>query len=237
MPDSVIRQIEAMATRENQDKVITFYNRSGDRISDSISALYDSPDTTDVNAAAEVYTDENDDENDNYTNGDNECPGTTLENQTPKYGENPNVLPAEIPEVPANTTAPTESTGVPANEMSTGVPVIEESTGELTEGSAGVHPEEPEEDTYPGNSDGDNDNPPPMLARTANEDHSNDEDDENGDNINYGTPDGEVCHPDSMTPSVQRTHGLRPRKPRDYSHMFSHTTVMHHAMTQYSLRK
>jgi hypothetical protein len=41
MPDSVIRQIEAMATRKKQDKVITFCNISGDPISDSISALYD----------------------------------------------------------------------------------------------------------------------------------------------------------------------------------------------------
>jgi hypothetical protein len=184
-----------------------------------------------------VYSDEND-ENDEYTNegqynGDNEGPGITLENQAPEYGENPDVLPAEIPGVPANTTAPTESTGVPANETSTGVSAIEEITGVLTEGSAGVHPEEPEEDTDPGNSDGDNDSPPPLLARTSNEDDSDNEDDENGDNSNDGTPDGEVCQPDSMTPSVQLTHGLRPRKPRDYSHMFSHATVMHHAMTQY----
>jgi hypothetical protein len=49
-----------MATREKQDKVITFCNRSGDPISDSISALYDSPDTTYANAAAGVYIDEND---------------------------------------------------------------------------------------------------------------------------------------------------------------------------------
>jgi hypothetical protein len=59
MPDSIIRQIEAMETREKQDKVIIFCNRSGDPISDSISALYDSLDTTDANAAAGVYSDEN----------------------------------------------------------------------------------------------------------------------------------------------------------------------------------
>jgi hypothetical protein len=40
-----------------------------------------------------------------------------------------------------------------------------------------------------------------------------------------------------MTSSVQRTYGLRPKIVRDYSHMFSHATVMHHAMTQYSLKK
>jgi hypothetical protein len=144
--------------------------------------------------------------------------------------------------VPANTTAPTESTGVSANEGSTVVPAIEEitgvltegsagvhSTGVLTEGSSGVHPEEPEEETDPGNSDGGSDNPPPLLARTAKKDDIDDEDDEDGYISNDGTPDEEVCHPDSVTPSVQRTHGLRPRKPRDYSHMLSHATVMHHA--------
>jgi hypothetical protein len=40
-----------------------------------------------------------------------------------------------------------------------------------------------------------------------------------------------------MTPSVQRTYGLMSRKPRDYIHMYAHATVMHHVMTQYSLRK
>jgi hypothetical protein len=103
-----------------------------------------------------------------------------------------------------------------------------------------------EEDTDLGNSDGDNDNPPPLLSRTANEDDSDDEDDEDDEDVDDSkdieshhdeTPDEKVYHPDSMTPSVQRTHGLRPRKPRDYSHMFSHANVMHHAMTQYSLRK
>jgi hypothetical protein len=41
MPDSIIRQIEALTTREKQDKVITFCNRLGDPISYSISALYE----------------------------------------------------------------------------------------------------------------------------------------------------------------------------------------------------
>jgi hypothetical protein len=38
-----------------------------------------------------------------------------------------------------------------------------------------------------------------------------------------------------MTPSVQSVHGLRPQKPRDYSHM--HVNIVHHVMTQYSLKK
>jgi hypothetical protein len=200
-----------MATREKQDKVITFCNRSGDPISDSISAIYDSHDTADADATAGVYSDENENESeaDEYSNeghydSDNEGPGIALENEAPKYGENPGVLPTEIPGVPANTTAPAGNTRVPANEGSTGV---------LTEGSTGVHLEE---DTDLGSSDGDNDNPPPLLARTANEDDSDEEDDEDADGSydieshHDETPDEEVYHPESMTPSVQRTHGLRP---------------------------
>jgi hypothetical protein len=107
-----------------------------------------------------------------------------------------------------------------------------------------VHLDEPEENPDPDNGNGGDKNPPPLSARTDNEDDSEDEDDGDGDNINAPDPNHDapsdeevVYHPDSMTPSVQRTHGLRPRKPWDYSHMFSHATVMHHVMTQYSLRK
>jgi hypothetical protein len=42
-------------------------------------------------------------------------------------------------------------------------------------------------------------------------------------------------HHGSMTQSFQRAYGLRPRKPMDYSHM--HATVIHHGMTQYSLKR
>jgi hypothetical protein len=76
MPDSVIKQIEAMATREKQDTVITFSNRSGNPIPDSTPTPYDIPDTPDVNAAAGVYNDDNEEE---QYNGDNEGPGITLE--------------------------------------------------------------------------------------------------------------------------------------------------------------
>jgi hypothetical protein len=42
-------------------------------------------------------------------------------------------------------------------------------------------------------------------------------------------------NPNTWTPSIQRVHGLRPRKGREYSHL--HATIMHHAITQYSLKK
>jgi hypothetical protein len=36
-----------------------------------------------------------------------------------------------------------------------------------------------------------------------------------------------------MTPSVQRTYGVRPRKPRDYTHI--HTYLVHRTIPQYYL--
>jgi hypothetical protein len=114
----------------------------------------------------------------------------------------------------------------------------------LTEGSTGVRTGVPlRGNTGLTNSDGDNDNPSPLVARTADESDSDDEDDNDADGTNAieshhdDIPDDEVYHPHSMTSSVQRTYGLRPRKPQDYSHMYAHATVMHHAMIQYSLRK
>jgi hypothetical protein len=50
-------------------------------------------------------------------------------------------------------------------------------------------------------------------------------------------PNEELYHPDTMTPSVQRTYNLIPKRARDYIHIFSHATVMHHMMRQYSLKK
>jgi hypothetical protein len=59
---------------------------------------------------------------------------------------------------------------------------------------------------------------------------SGDEDEEETD-----ISDSEVYHPESMTPSIQRVYGLRPNRARDYSHL--HANVVHHAMTQYSLKR
>jgi hypothetical protein len=52
MSDSVIRQVEAMATHEKQDKVITFCDRLGNLISDYLSALYDIPSIIGADAIA-----------------------------------------------------------------------------------------------------------------------------------------------------------------------------------------
>jgi hypothetical protein len=47
--------------------------------------------------------------------------------------------------------------------------------------------------------------------------------------------DSEVCHPKTMTPSIQRVYGLRPRHQRQYSHL--HTNKANNTMAQYSLKK
>jgi hypothetical protein len=120
-------------------------------------------------------------------------------------------------------------------------------------GNTGVHSETAEDGGVAGVrmettgvviNENNEDNPPPLKPSTNDSDSdSDDEDDDAGEgNDGFEThhdeiPGEEVYHPDTMTPSVQRTYGLRPKRTRDYSHMFSHATVMHHVMTQYSLKK
>jgi hypothetical protein len=79
-----------------------------------------------------------------------------------------------------------------------------------------------------GDDDGDDSEPPP-LQQGPDDDSSDNESDDDEDNSN--TP----CNPDSWTPSVQRVHGLGPRKGRGYSHL--HANIVHYAMTQYLLKK
>jgi hypothetical protein len=84
------------------------------------------------------------------------------------------------------------------------------------------------------------DNPPPIGPPRSEDDSNNDIDDDIDDLDGYGVietshddiPAVEVYHMEPMQPSIQIIHGLRPRKPRDYSPMYSHVTVMHHAMKQ-----
>jgi hypothetical protein len=80
------------------------------------------------------------------------------------------------------------------------------------------------------------------LEPPRSEDRDSDDVDgtDNGDGIRTShneIPDEEVYHPNTMTPSVQRTYELRPRKPRDYSNMYAHATLVHHAMMQDSLKE
>jgi hypothetical protein len=124
--------------------------------------------------------------------------------------------------------------------------IIEETHGEEIPGvTPGVKPSEepavdPSEESIPskepfsnpsekaGDDNGDDSDPPP-LKQVRDDDSS---DDESGDDeYNSNTP----YNPYSWTPSVQRVHGLRPKKGRDYSHL--HANIVHYAMTQYSLNK
>jgi hypothetical protein len=113
-----------------------------------------------------------------------------------------------------------DTTGVSQDSGTTQVEVIGNG---MSIGTTGVLPEGT---TLPDSNEED-DNPPSLGAPRSDDRDSYDDNEDQ-----YGT-----YHPNAMTPSVQRAHGLRPRKARDYSHMFSHATVMHHAMAQYSLKK
>jgi hypothetical protein len=64
---------------------------------------------------------------------------------------------------------------------------------------------------------------------------ASDSEDKDGDEEETEISDSEVYHPDSMTPSIQRVYGLRPKRAGDYSHL--HANIVHHAMTQYSLKR
>jgi hypothetical protein len=89
----------------------------------------------------------------------------------------------------------------------------DEITGAPEEDNPGIYGEESEEE----------------LQSTSESVDRNNDDEGNGDGDagNVDTPDEETCHPDTMTPSIQRIHGLRPKKPRDYIHM--HANIVHHA--------
>jgi hypothetical protein len=94
-------------------------------------------------------------------------------------------------------------------------------------------------------NDDENYDPPPLQPANADEDSDDEDDETKGTNTHEDTddddaggreiPDDDVYHPDTMTPSVQSTYGLRPRRARDYSHL--HANIVHHAMTKYSLNR
>jgi hypothetical protein len=89
-----------------------------------------------------------------------------------------------------------------------------------------------------GSHNDDNDNVPPLVAKGYEIDSSDDED--NDDSDYGGSKNGDdtpevVYHPDLMTPSLQRANRLWPAKPHNYSNL--HVNVIHHAVTQYSLKK
>jgi hypothetical protein len=227
MPDLIIKRVEAMAEREQQNKTITFSDRSGNKITN----LYESPAKDTDEAAAGVYDGDHGPDDGPNNEATNEAPGIAVEQ--PESSMTPGVpaedgvtsgVPAEDSVTPGVTTEDEENTDVTHHEI-TGVAPEGIATG--TSGN--------ERTTAPDN------NSPPLRPSGTEYDSGDDDDDASANNgvetSHNEIPENQVYHPDSMTPSIQRVHGLRPRKPRDYSHMHSHATIMHHAMTQYSLKK
>jgi hypothetical protein len=233
MPVSVIKRVEATALKEKEEKTITFSDQSGETITD----LYDTPNDDTIEGVAGV------DDTGNYNNNNDEAPRIAMEQ--PQDNANDTTIDEAAPEIvmeqPHDTSAeeggaaeegitgvPAEITGVTAEEgitcvaaETTGVPAEEgETTGVTSDhDTAGVtHQVE------------DNDDNPLSIGPPRSEDSDNDDEDEDEDRY-------DSYHPSTMAPLIQRVHRLRPRKAREYSHMFSHATVMHHAMAQYSLKK
>jgi hypothetical protein len=237
MPDSIIKRVEAMAEREQQDKTITF----GDRSRNEITKIYDSPVEDTDEAAAGVYDGDHGPDDGPNNEATNEAPGIAVEQPessvTPGMPDEDGVTPG-VPAKNGMTPGVTAEDGV-----TPGVTAENEENPEVTHREiTGVAPEGIATGTIDNEgTTGSDDNPPPLVP-SGTEYESDDDDDDEGANNGVETSHNEISedqvyHPDSMTPSIQRVHGLRPRKSRDYSHMHSHATIMHHAMTQYSLKK
>jgi hypothetical protein len=262
MTDSVVKRVEAMALREKQEKTITFSDRSGNIIND----VSDNPDDETVETVARVNdedeghdndddegppitmdqdsTVENDDadrttgveqdstvedddadrttgvDTDGTTDGADRTTGVATEGTTGvSNGENDTTGVAA--EEGGTTGVPQDA---PTNtEVDDGITQVEVVGSGMSVGTTGVLPK----GTTLSDLNEEDDNPPPLGGPRSDDSDIYDDDEDQYD----------TYHPNTMTPSVQRAHGLRPRKARYYSHMFSHATVMHHAMTQYSLKK
>jgi hypothetical protein len=223
MPDSVIKRIEAIASKEKRNKVLVFTEIDDNPIGDDDDTAGVDDDTDD----------DNDNDSDNDEGNANNPPGILLDetagaNDEDDYRDHTNMLPTNYYDESAGV-RDNETTGVSENEDSSGVP-----DNEIT----GVPENEIETVDNEDNITGDNDTPDttgvvtdtPGMEVAETTGVVNNEEDEVGQEPNM-----EPYNPYTWTPSVQRVHGIRPRKGRTFSHV--HATVMHHAMTQYSLKK
>jgi hypothetical protein len=220
MPASVIKRIKTIADKEQQDKTLVFTYRNANPIEDD-----------DVSAG--VDDNENDNDNDDGGNAIN-SPGILLDG--PVGSE-------------ANESEDEDNTE-DLNDESAGVPIHlhhEEITGVHDEGGDPTANDKPETEKTPqaktpgvvAETTGVAETPvvvaeiTGVAAQTATSDTTgvvaNEEEDVEEE------PDVEPYNPDTWTPSVQRVHGLCPRKGREYSHL--HSTVVHYAMMQNSLKK
>jgi hypothetical protein len=222
IPDSVIYRIKAIASKEKENKVLVFTDRDA----------YPIGDNGDTAGVDDDTDDDNNNDNDNDEGNANNPPGILLDetagaNDEDNNNDNTDMLPVTH----------YESAGVPDNEI-TGVSENEDSAGVPDNEITGV----PENESETADSEdiitGDDDTPEttgvvtdaPGMEVAENTGVVNNEEDEV-----EQEPNMEPYNPDTWTPSVQRVHGIRPRKGRTFSHL--HAMVMHHAMTQYSLKK
>jgi hypothetical protein len=214
MPESIIKRIEAIAEKEKQEKNIIFSNRNEESLQDD--------DAVNDNVTAGL---DNDDDGDDNTSNNNNPPGILL-------GE----LVGNEDEASEGETTGNESTGVlteeqePTGNESAGVPAESIDITEVQDyESPGVSSDEdsidaPGETADDATGEQENTDEEPDAASNV----SNEEEDEVEPNV-------APYDPYIWAPSIQRVHGLRPRKARQYSHL--HATIMHHAMPQYSLKK
>jgi hypothetical protein len=172
---------------------------------------------------------DNDNEDDDDTSNKNNPPGIMLSELVGKEDE------ASEEETTDNksTGVPAESTGVPQE------PIGNESTGVLAESTDTTGVQEYES---PGvSNDDDITEAPNETADDATGERENTDEEPNAASDMSNEEEDEVepnvapYNPYTWTPSIQRVHGLQPRKSRQYSHL--HATIIHHAMTQYSLKK
>jgi hypothetical protein len=220
MPDSIIKPIEAIAAKEKQEKILVFSNeeplQDDDAINDDVAAGVDNnnDDTSDNSNPPGILFGElvgNEDEDSEEETIGNESTGVPAES-TGVPTESTGVQDSESTGVQDN-----ESTGVQDNE-NPGVPSDEDKPGALNEIADDATGEQV-------NANGEEED---EVEPDAADDVANEEEDEVEPNV-------APYNPDTWTPSIQRVHYLHPRKARQYSHL--HATIMHHAMTQYSLKR
>jgi hypothetical protein len=178
VPDSIIKRVEAMAEHEQQDKTITFSDRSGNEITN----IYDSPAKDTDEAAAGVYDGDHGPDDGPNNEATNEAPGIVVEQRESSITPG---VPAEggvTPGVPAeNCTTP----GVTAEDgVTPGATAENEENTEVTHHEiTGVAPE----GITTGTSDnerttGSDNNPPPLVPSGTEYDSGDDDNDESANN-------------------------------------------------------
>jgi hypothetical protein len=203
MPTSVVKRVAAIVFRDKRSGNMEFTDRNGIPVADDDHADDGGDAITEADTSGVTYPD--------LDNTDNP-PGLLIEpdetdpnNGTAYYHDN-------IPAMP--------ETAEYANSKGHVIPGVdpEEIPGVNPEDTPGVVPDEipgVDPDEIPGvdennDVDADPDNDPPPLGPDADSSGGDEEDPDHPEN-KEDSPEA-VYHPESMTPSVQRVHGLRPQK-------------------------